>query len=66
MTPGSFGLHVALWFAVCGGLLSVAGFAWMAIHDWRESRRRRRNRDCIIHVPAPQRRRTDPLGPHGP
>jgi len=49
------GERLALWFAAGCVAIAIAGFAWMALHDWTESRRRKQ---AIARptVPPPRRR----------
>jgi hypothetical protein len=47
------GERLALWFAASCVMLAVAGFAWMAVYDWREARRRKQQ-PARPTVPAPR------------
>lgn len=51
--PDLLGHRLAMGFAAACVVLAVAGFAWMAIHDWREERRRKR-RPYRVTMPAPR------------
>jgi hypothetical protein len=51
--PDLLGYRLAMGFAAACVVLAVAGFAWMAIHDWREERRRKR-RLYRVTTPAPR------------
>jgi hypothetical protein len=50
--PDLLGYRLAIGFAAACVMLAVAGFAWMAVHDWREERRRKR-RLYRVTVPPP-------------